>query len=222
GNIQLRVPRDVSTKWVQKYSQKGQPHYIAWLQSFSDYEIVSTYGAQLRGLVNYYLLASNISQRLEAVYWACLQSCRKTLAKKHRLTSGDSYQRYFWQEQGQRKHLRVILERPDKKPLIARCGELSLKYQAASTYVQDPIPEFTLLGRQKELTKRLLAEKCELCGTEHVPLEAHHVNKLAALRQRWQGRKSKPDWVQWMLARQRKTIFICRTCHQDITYGRYD
>lgn len=83
-------------------------------------------------------------------------------------------------------------------------------------------PPFTILGRQRELTRRLLAEECECCGTINVPLEGHHVNKLADLKRRWQGRKYKPEWVKWMIGRRRKTIFVCRPCHEDITYGRYD
>ena len=32
----------------------------------------------------------------------------------------------------------------------------------------------------------------------------------------------KPQWVQHMIARRRKTIVVCRACHQAITHGRYD
>jgi hypothetical protein len=92
----------------------------------------------------------------------------------------------------------------------------------AATYAKDEIPPFTVTGRQRELTRRLLAEKCECCGTTGMPLEAHHTNKLANLKRRWQGRKHKPAWVKWMISRHRKTIFVCQACHQDITYGRYD
>ena len=91
-----------------------------------------------------------------------------------------------------------------------------------ATYANDEIPPSAIVGRQRELTKRLLAEKCECCGVTNVPLEGHHVNKLADLKRRWQGRKHKPEWVKWMIGRRRKTIFVCRPCHEDITYGRYD
>lgn len=203
-------------------SVKGKPLHNKWLIHYSDYEIVSAYGAQIRGLVNYYQLAPNISQQLESVYWACLESCRKTLVAKHKLRKTQSYQRYYTSEPGKRKHIRVVIERPDKKPLIARCGELPLKHRPNAAYANDVIPPFTVIGRQRELTKRLLAEQCECCGTTGVPLEGHHVNKLANLKHRWQGQKQKPAWVTWMISRRRKTIFVCHPCHQDITYGRYD
>lgn len=222
GRIQLGVPRSVATRWMRKYCVKGKPLHNKWLIHYSDYEVVNVYGAQIRGLVNYYQLAPNVSQRLERVYWACLESCRKTLVARHKLSRPQSYRRYYVREPGKRTHIRVIIERPEKKALIARCGEISLKYRPNATYANDEIPPFTVVGRQKELTKRLLAEKCECCGTTGVPLQAHHTNKLANLKRRWQGRKQKPEWVQWMISRHRKTIFVCQSCHQDITYGRYD
>lgn len=222
GKIRFGVPHSVATKWMRQYCVKGKPRHIGWLLHYSDYEIVSFYGAQLRGLVNYYQLAPNISQQLERVRWACLESCRKTLAAKHKLSKAQSYRRYYRRETGKRNHLYVQIDRPEKEPLIARCGEQSLKHRPNATYANDEIPPFTILGRQRELTRRLLAEECECCGTINVPLEGHHVNKLADLKQRWQGRKHKPEWVKWMIGRRRKTIFVCRPCHEDITYGRYD
>ena len=222
GTVQLTVPHTVSTKWMRKYCDKGKSIHNGWLIHYSDYEIVSLYGAQIRGLINYYQLAHNVSQQLERVRWACLESCRKTLVAKHKLSKTQSYKRYYQREAGKRNHLRVQIERPDKKPLIVKCGEQSLKYRSNATFANDEIPPFTIVGRQRELTKRLLAEKCECCGANNVPLEGHHVNKLANLKRRWQGRKQKPDWVKWMISRRRKTIFVCRPCHEDITYGQYD
>ena len=221
GVIRLDVPHSVVTKWMQKYCESGKPFHHKRIVHYSDYEIVATFGAQIRGLVNYYQLAPNIS-RLEQVYWACLESCRKTLVAKYKLRKKQSYKRYYVKEAGKRKHIQVVIERPDRKPLIARCGEKPLKYRSNATYANDKIPSFTVVGRQRELTKRLLAQKCECCNTEGVPLQAHHINKLANLKRRWQGRKQKPAWVEWMISRNRKTIFVCRPCHQDITYGRYD
>jgi group II intron reverse transcriptase/maturase len=222
GKIYLSVPQSVATKWMRRYCTAVKPRHTKWLLVYSAYGIVTLYGAQLRGLTNYYQLAPNISQRLKKVYWACVQSCRKTLTTKHKLSTPKSYQRYYVRPKGERNHIQVIIDRPDKKPLIAKCGERSLKHQPNATYANDEIPPFQLVGRQRELTKRLLAEQCESCRATNLPLEAHHINKLANLKRRWQGRKHKPEWVKWMLARRRKTIFVCRQCHQDITYGRYD
>jgi len=37
--------------------------------------------------------------------------------------------------------------------------------------------------------------------------------------QKYPGR-AKPYWVYIMAARKRKTLVVCRTCHEDITFGR--
>ncbi|HYX49565.1 MAG TPA: hypothetical protein VE843_07470, partial [Ktedonobacteraceae bacterium] len=34
------------------------------------------------------------------------------------------------------------------------------------------------------------------------------------------GRQPKPRWIELMAARQRKTMVVCKMCHEDITYGR--
>jgi hypothetical protein len=64
---------------------------------------------------------------------------------------------------------------------------------------------------------RLLAGRCELCeGT--AGLEVHHIRKLADLNK--PGRREKPPWMHLMAKRRRKTLVICRRCHEDIHTGR--
>lgn len=53
-------------------------------------------------------------------------------------------------------------------------------------------------------------------------MEVHHIRKLAEIRQRFQGRKDPPAWVQFMMQRRRKTVVVCRQCHLDIHSGQYD
>ncbi len=72
---------------------------------------------------------------------------------------------------------------------------------------------------RSELVQRLLAQECELCGNRE-NIEVHHIRKLADLERK--GRKPRPDWMKKMSARRRKTLVVCRSCHQNIQYGRYD
>jgi hypothetical protein len=65
----------------------------------------------------------------------------------------------------------------------------------------------------------LQANTCELCGSEE-KCEVHHIRKLADLKHRWAGRKTKPEWVKTMIAIQRKTLVVCRRCHVAIHAGR--
>lgn len=223
GGIQLRVPKDILTKWRKRYTRDGKPAAIGGYIELSDFEIVETYGAQLRGLVNYYGYASNIGSALNHVRWDCMESARKTLAAKHRIQSSKhSYQRYMHGgSEHEWSHLRVTIERADKKPLVAKCGESPLRVRKFDYSINEALPPKVVGNPTSELVTRLVKGKCELCGS-HDDLEAHHVNSLRKMRKRWQGRNEKPIWVQNMIAKRRKTLVVCHSCHQTITHGKYD
>ena len=223
GVIQLHVPRRVKTKWKRRYTRHGQPHQIGGYIELTDYEIVETFGAQLRGLTNFYSLADNIGVALRHVRWVCLESARKTLAAKHKIRKPSvTYRKYYRDgiDQLEWRHIQVVVERENGSPLVAKCGEIPLRTRKTS-YISDKIPPKVVTGTTSELLTRLLAGKCELCHCM-ADLEAHHVNKLKSLRKRWQDKRNKPKWVEHMIARRRKTIVICHKCHQQITHGRYD
>jgi AI2M/AI1M-like HNH endonuclease len=71
--------------------------------------------------------------------------------------------------------------------------------------------------KRNELIHRLLAGRCELCGST-ARLEVHHLRKLADLNRH--DRPDKPAWVHLMAKRRRKTLVICRICHEVIHAGR--
>ena len=73
--------------------------------------------------------------------------------------------------------------------------------------------------RRSEVVQRLLAQECEICGaTDNI--EVHHIRKLADIEQK--GRKDRPEWMVKKSARKRKTLVVCRQCHEKIQYGRDD
>jgi hypothetical protein len=78
---------------------------------------------------------------------------------------------------------------------------------------------FELKLSQTDLVQRLQANTCEMCGS-HENIQVHHVRKLSNLKQRWAGRKEKPEWVIRMIAIRRKTLVVCHKCHVDIHAGR--
>ena len=223
GSIQLRVPNDVCRKWRERYTKQGKPAAIGGYIELSDYEIVETFGAQLRGLVNYYGYASNVGVVLSHVRWNCMESARKTLAAKHRIKNpAISYRRYSHKGNDlEWAHLRVTIEREGKKPLVAKCGESPLRVQKFNYIINENLPPKVVHNPKSELVTRLIKGECELCG-DHANLEAHHVNSLKNLNRRWQGRAEKPLWVKSMIAKRRKTVVVCHQCHQQITHGRYD
>ncbi|WP_219823606.1 hypothetical protein [Nocardia nova] len=69
--------------------------------------------------------------------------------------------------------------------------------------------------RRTELVDRLQTGRCEICrSTEHISV--HHISKLADLDRPG----PQPDWVELMVKRRRKTLVVCRSCHDDIHTGK--
>ena len=58
--------------------------------------------------------------------------------------------------------------------------------------------------------------KCELCGSKE-EVEIHHIRGLKDLKRK--GQAPRPQWVEVMAARQRKTLVVCRKCHNEIHHG---
>ena len=116
-------------------------------------------------------------------------------------------------ESGPRKVLKVVVKREEKKPLVAVYGGIPLRTRKAAR-ISDRVVRLGFNG--SELIQRLLAERCEMCGsTENI--EVHHIRTLADLRK--PGRKEKPLWVQRMAAIRRKTLVVCKACHEAIHHG---
>ena len=145
----------------------------------------------------------------------------KTLAAKHRLTLSQIFQKYGTEVPtiyGPLKAIRAIKPRVDKRPLVATFGGLPLRRQEYPVLNCDPaiIPGW---NRRSELVQRLAADRCELCGSEdHV--QVHHIRKLSDLL--LTGRREKMPWENVMIARKRKTLVVCRSCHEKIDHGSYD
>ena len=78
-----------------------------------------------------------------------------------------------------------------------------------------PAYELRNPGRS-ELVQRLLADTCELCGSQH-QVEVHHIRALRDLNPK--GRTQLPEWALRMAARRRKTLVVCRACHEGIHYS---
>jgi hypothetical protein len=218
GMMGLRVPRSVIAKKCALYMRKGKPAQRAQMLDDSDYTIVSQYQSEYRGLVQYYLLAQDVF-RLGKLRWVMETSLLKTLAGKHRSSVQKMARKYKATTEtthGSRTCFRVVVPRDEgKKPLVAQFGGIPLIWQQMALLV-DRSPTI-VTARQNELVKRLVVGYCELCGNPG-PVQVHHIRKLANLRQ--PGRKEKPEWVKLMAMRRRKTLVVCRPCHEAIHAGR--
>ena len=61
-----------------------------------------------------------------------------------------------------------------------------------------------------------MAGRCELCQAR-TDVETHHVRRLKDLQPG--NRAEQPEWVRLMASRRRKTLIICRDCHDGIHNG---
>jgi hypothetical protein len=212
----LRVPKELIEQKCALYMRQGKPAQRALLMHDSDYSIVSKYQSEYRGIVEYYLLAHNVGW-FNKLHWIAQTSLLKTLAGKHRSSVTKMAKRYtttIETPHGPRKCLQVVVPRDNKKPLVATFGGIALKRKQDAILV-DREPQFVISNRS-ELLQRMFADICELCGSKE-QVEVHHIRKLADLEK--PGRREKPAWVKLMATRRRKTLVVCRKCHEEIHAG---
>jgi group II intron reverse transcriptase/maturase len=215
GVIRLRIPLSVIQAKCSRYLRRGKPAHRSDLMGAPDRDIIRTYGAEYRGIVQYYLLATDVF-RLTRLRWVMETSLLKTLAGKHRSTVSTMARKYRAKVDtpvGPRVCLQAVTERPGRTPLVARFGGIPLR-RKKNALIED-LSTTRRTNRPKELISRLLAGRCELCtGTDGIVV--HHARGLADLADR---RQPHPPWVTVMLKKRRKTLVVCRDCHTIIHTG---
>ena len=173
----------------------------------TDLEILNTYNSELRGLCNYYGLASNFA-RLTYFSYLMEYSCLKTLAGKHRTKIAKIKKKY---KDGKGKWcIPYETQKGTKRMYFA-----DFQKSKDTAFGDDVIKNVSLYHSHTTTTfeSRLKACKCELCGTtESDKYEVHHINKVKNL-------KGKERWEQVMIAKRRKTIVVCENCHK-IIHGK--
>jgi group II intron reverse transcriptase/maturase len=218
GKIGLRVPLDVIKAKTAPYLKRGKPAHLDFLTDHSDYDIVSVYGAQYRGIVQYYLLAGDV-WRLDRLKGVMLTSMLKTLAARHDTTVTKTANRYKTTVQtphGPRRCFEARIEREGRKPLVARFGGIPLKRQKTAVITDYPTAPIAPRRPGSQLLHRLGQRQCELCGTP-ARVQVHQVRKLADLTATGQPQ---PAWAQLMTRMRRKTLIVCPPCHEDVHTGK--
>lgn len=221
GRIALRVPQSVIDKKCQQYMRNGKPVHIPQRRLDSDYSIVSAFGQEFRGVVQYYQLAINVCH-LGKLRWVMETSMLKTLAARHQTRISkiiDKYLSKVTTEDGVSRRCfeaRISREAEGKAPLVARFGGIALKRR--KTAVLDDQPYQPKAGRT-ELEKHVRANQCQVCGSSS-QVQVHHIRKLADLKGK-DGR-TVPSWKVYMSERQRKTMVLCHKCHQKLHNGEFD
>jgi hypothetical protein len=211
GVVSLHVPKSVIKAKSAPYLKRGQPARRSQVINYDDYDIVRIYGAEYRGLVQYYLLAGDV-RRLHRLRWVMLTSMLKTLASKHRSTAtkiAAKHKAKIMTPHGPRTCFEAVVERGKAStPLVARFGGIPLRRQKTAV-LNDQLPQRIAYPR-KELIGRLCAGRCELCKqTDEV--QVHHARSLAEL-----DAADPTPWVKAMIRRRRKTLVVCSDCHDRI------
>ncbi len=196
------------------YMTSGKPGRRTRLVNLTNHEIITIYGAEYRGFVQYYLLADDV-YKLNRLHWTMLTSLLKTLACKHDSTVSKMAARYkttITTPHGPRTCMQTVTNREGgRKPLVATFGGIPLKRHKTAVLNDRK----TTLGkpRHKELISRLRAGRCEMCQTP-ADVEVHHVRQLADLNN--PGPPHQPEWAKLMARKRRKTLIVCATCHSQI------
>lgn len=217
GRIQLHIPQGRLEEFCaqRKYGnyQQFKALHRGRFQNNSEVEIISTYNAELRGLANYYTLAQAVKTRMNRLHRLWQLSLFKTLAAKRKsninkvaeslkLAEGDYGLDY--QVKNNTRTLRLFRFKTWEQPLVGK-DEVDLQ----------PTAEIAMLTMSRsELIRRLNANKCEYCETDIEPFEVHHVRGLKDIQ------KGKAPWQKLMIARKRKTMVLCKRCHQLLTWGK--
>jgi len=170
-------------------------------------EIVKTFDAELRGICNYYSLASNFNS-LSYFSYMMEYSCLKTLCNKHDKSIGKIVEMH---KDGRGKWgIPYETKKGSKRLYLAKYYDCR-----DSNTPSDIISNAENLYRYSKTTfeSRLATKKCELCGTtEAKAYEIHHINKVKNL-------EGKYHWEKMMIAKKRKTMVVCVPCHLEIHKG---
>ncbi|KAB8330183.1 maturase [Scytonema tolypothrichoides VB-61278] len=217
GIIALRIPAGLIAEKCALYMRNGKPIHRSELINDDDFTIINIYQSEFRGLVQFYSQAQNIAW-LRKLQWVMWSSLMKTLACKHKTSVAKicaKYHKTVKLPHGLRKCVEITVPVEGKKPLIARFGGIQLKRNLKAT-IED-LSKTRKPAFRNELIKRLQADECEICGATG-DIEVHHIRALKDLKVK--GQKEKPQWMQIMSARRRKTLMVCPQCHDAIHAGK--
>jgi len=180
------------------------PKHRATMQNLTDLEIVTAYNAELQGICNYYSMASNF-RKLDYFAYLMEYSCLKTLAGKHKTTTSKIRAKY---KDGSGKWAIPYETKHGKK----HCYFAKFRDCKSVSNPKDIMTNAVIVFSYGTNTfeNRLKASVCELCGTtESNHYEIHHIHRLKDL-------KGKKQWEIAMIAKRRKTMVVCRECHNKI------
>ncbi|WDV44071.1 group II intron reverse transcriptase/maturase [Clostridiaceae bacterium M8S5] len=222
GKIQLLVPTKVINKKIKPFTTNGKPNAFTPRVNLPVEDIINQFNAEMRGLYNYYCLASNVSTKLYKFKYYHYTSLLRTIARKEKSSVRKVIAKYG-------------IDVPRKDGTGTR-KVIGFRYQIKSgtktmTYFNDSIKKTDYaqknvietfginITENSKLIVRINANTCELCGSNN-NIEVHHVRKLKDIKNKYSKRgKVIPKWVLTMSKMNRKTLIVCEKCHNKIHSG---
>lgn len=217
GVIKLYVPKE---KWMKRLldnenmiirtdenrKEKWKPVARSSFVNRAPVEIIGGFNSEIRGLYNYYALASNVSV-LNKYYYIMQYSMYRTFAAKYRCSMGKIIKRYkkngvfsmeYITPSGQQKRIEFYHD-GFKKKAPAFYAEIDNLPRSVTIYNFKP----------KELIVRMLQGRCELCGERANVVKVHQVSALKDLN-------PAKEWGVRMIKMRRKTLVVCDNCFSRI------
>jgi group II intron reverse transcriptase/maturase len=216
--VVLKIPPDTIKQKLLDYEvleiklhngkEQWKPKHRKGLIFNDDLEILSKYNAELIGFYNYYSIALNAGT-VNNFSYIMEYSMYKTFAGKYRTTVPNICRKY--KKNGVFTVSYTNTKRQQRFRTFYNDG-FKRKIEAKDAFF-DKLPNYYHAKMRTSLIDRLKARNCELCG-ETSELEMHHIRKLKDIA------KGKDPWEVHMIARKRKTMAVCHTCHMKIHHGK--
>lgn len=212
--MQLHIPGERLAKFCgeHRYGNYGdgtvRAHSRPKLLERSDAEIILTYNAEMRGITNYYALATGYKQSLKMLIAKAQFSFFATMANKYAVNT-PKIMRRLKLPNGKGYGVTVEVKGKTRVYPLFRLADHK-KPTTADTQVDAKPKTIWFTQSTTELVQRLNANKCEYCGKVGGYVEVHHVRSLKDVD------KSKTYWKQLMSQMRRKTLVLCKNCHIDL------
>ncbi len=217
GIVKLYVPKE---KWMKRLldnenmvilrdesgKEEWRPVARSCFVNRAPVEIIGGFNSEIRGLYNYYALASNVSV-LNKYYYIMQYSMYRTLAAKYRCPMTKIIEKYkingvfgmdYVTPSGQQKRIELYHEGFHKK---------APSYFAEIDNIPKPVTIYN--HKPSELIVRMLRGKCELCGANTNVVKVHQVAALKEL-------DPSKEWDAKMLKMRRKALVMCDDCFRRI------
>jgi len=223
--IQLLVPSEAINRKLQSFMGNAKAASFRARVDLPILDIINEYNAEIRGLYEYYSLATDVAMKLGRFKYYHYTSLLKTIAHKEKSSCKKVKEKYGIDVPrkvgtGTRKIVGMKYQTKAGEKTLTYFNDSLKMIREPNTKLSDKYRPIIATGSQ--LINRLNANVCELCEKNEGEFEIHHVRKLKDIKDKYKRRgKAIPNWVLVMSKIRRKTLIVCECCHRNIHLGNY-